>query len=184
MIYGWFRKLPALRALDVAIVALLLGMAIGRVGDVINGEHFAKASSLPWAVRYTNLNSPSVISHPVCGLTPTTTSVEDLCAQHPAVAYEMLGDLLIIGLAFVAMRYGRRDGLAFFGALLLYGLMRFGVSELRIDSRVIFAGLTTPQVTSLFVIPAGLLGLVFVWLRGESEEPARAPPVSRPVPAR
>src|SRR4029077_523384 len=45
LIYGLFRKLPVLRGLDVAIIGLLLGMAIGRIGDIINGEHFAKVSS-------------------------------------------------------------------------------------------------------------------------------------------
>ena len=182
LIYGWFRKLPGLRALDVAMIALLLGMAIGRVGDVINGEHFAKASSLPWAVRYTNLNSPSVLAHPQCGLDPALRiSVDDLCAQHPAVAYEMFGDLLIIGVGFLILRFVARDGMAFFAALLLYALMRFGVSELRIDSRVIIAGLSTPQVTSLFLIPVGVLGLIYCWFRGESAEPAPATPVPRPA---
>ena len=33
------------------------GQAIGRAGDFINGEHFAKATDLPWAFRYTNPNT-------------------------------------------------------------------------------------------------------------------------------
>ena len=180
-IYVWFRKLPILRGFDVAIIGLLIGMAIGRVGDLINGEHFAKVSSLPWSVRYTDLNSPSVLAHPECGLTPATPSLSDLCAQHPAVGYEMVGDLLIIGIAFLVLRFFRRDGLAFFGAMLLYALMRFGVSELRIDSEVIFAGLTTPQVTSLFVIPVAAIGVIWTWLRGNSAAPVPAP--SPPAPA-
>jgi phosphatidylglycerol:prolipoprotein diacylglycerol transferase len=181
-IYVWFRKLPILRGFDVAIIGLLTGMAIGRIGDLINGEHFAKVSSLPWAVRYTNLNSPSVIAHPQCGLTPANTIVSNLCAQHPAVAYEMIGDLLIIGLAFLVLRYFRRDGVAFFGAMLLYSLMRFWVSELRIDSRVIIWGLTTPQVTSLFITPVATIGFVWALLRGESAEPEPAPPLTRAQP--
>lgn len=180
-IYVWFRKLPILRGFDVAIIGLLTGMAIGRIGDLINGEHFAKVSSLPWAIRYTNLNSPSVIAHPTCGLTPATPSLSDLCAQHPAVGYEMIGDLLIIGLAFLVFRYVGKDGVAFFSCMLAYSLMRFWVSELRIDSRVIIWGLTTPQVTSLFITPAATIGFVWVLLRGPTAEPAPAP-VLRPQP--
>ncbi|MDP3769101.1 MAG: prolipoprotein diacylglyceryl transferase, partial [Dehalococcoidia bacterium] len=56
LVYGWIRKLPLRRALDGASAGLILGMAIGRIGDLINGEHFAETSSLPWAVRYTHLN--------------------------------------------------------------------------------------------------------------------------------
>ena len=65
----------------------------------------------------------------------------------------------------------RRDGLAFFGFIFLYSLMRFGVSELRLDSREILAGLTTPQVTALFLIPMALAGLIWAWLRPGSGEP-------------
>lgn len=183
--YAWFRKLPIRRGLDGAAFGLLLGMAIGRIGDLINGEHFAEPSSLPWAVRYTDLNNPSVLSHPQCGLDPVfRISTEDLCAQHPAVGYEMIGDLLIIGLLFLILRFVRRDGVAFFGAVLLYSLMRFGVSELRIDSREIIAGLTTPQVTALFLIPISVLGLAYSWWRAESEEPSATPsPSAAPAPA-
>jgi phosphatidylglycerol:prolipoprotein diacylglycerol transferase len=178
--YGIYRKLPLLRGLDVAAFGLILGMAIGRIGDIINGEHFAEVSSLPWAVRYTHVDSPSVLAHPQCGLGQVFgLPVAELCAQHPAVAYEMIGDLLIFGLLFFALRFVRRDGAAFFGMLLLYSLMRFGVSELRLDSREVIAGLTTPQVTALFIIPSSLAGLVYIWRR-PGPEPA---PTPAPLPA-
>jgi phosphatidylglycerol:prolipoprotein diacylglycerol transferase len=172
LVYVWFRKLPMRRALDVSAFGALLGMAVGRIGDIINGEHFAKASSLPWAVRYTNLHSPSVVNHPQCALDPLTLQVP--CAQHPAVAYEMIGDLLILGLLFLILRFARKDGVVFFSFLLLYSLMRFGVSELRLDSRVIIAGLTTPQVTALFVIAISLVGFLYVWRQPAAEAPPAA----------
>ena len=177
--YAYFRKLNIRRGLDVASFGILLGMAIGRIGDLINGEHFAKASSLPWAVKYTNLNSPSAVSHPICGL-QFGVPIDQVCAQHPAVGYEMVGDLLLIGLLFLVLRFVRRDGVAFFSFLLFYSLMRFGVSELRLDSRVIIAGLTTPQVTALFVIPVGLIGLIYCLRQRQSEPPE---PVTAAVPA-
>ena len=37
--------------------------------------------------------------------------------------------------------------------MLLYSLMRFGLSYLRVDSREIIFDLTTPQVTALVLIP-------------------------------
>ena len=175
LVYGWIRKLPLRRGLDVAAVGLILGMGVGRIGDIINGEHFSKVSDLPWAVRYTHLNSPSVLNHPECGLNPIFgIQVKSLCAQHPAVAYEMIGDLLIFGLLLLLVRMGR-DGVAFFSMLLLYSLMRFGVSELRVDSREVIAGLTVPQVTALFLIPPSLIGLLYCWRRKESAPPVPAP---------
>lgn len=176
LIYGLFRRLPLRRGLDVASFGLVLGMAVGRIGDIINGEHFAKVSSLPWAVRYTNVNSPSVLNHPDCsiGVGAFGLQVGKLCAQHPAVAYEMIGDLLIFGLLFLLLRF-HRDGLVFFSFLLLYSLMRFGVSELRIDSREIIAGLTTPQVTALFIIPPSFIGVLYC-LRQKRAAPIEAAP--------
>ena len=183
LVYVWIRKLPLRRALDAAAFGMILGMAVGRIGDLINGEHFAEASSLPWAVRYTHLNSPSVISHPDCGLGQVFgVRIGELCAQHPAVGYEMLGDLLIFGLLFLVLRFSNRDGVTFFAMLALYSFMRFGVSELRLDSREIFAGLTTPQVTSLFMIPFSLAGLIYSWRRRTSDAPAAAAP-AEPAPA-
>jgi phosphatidylglycerol:prolipoprotein diacylglycerol transferase len=181
--YCFFRKLPLRRAADVAAFGALSGMAIGRIGDLINGEHFAEASSLPWAVRYTNIHSPST-QHPLCGLDPVFRPTPDnFCAQHPAVGYEMVGDLLILGLLFLILWYVKRDGVAFFSFMLLYALMRFGVSELRIDSRTVIAGLTTPQVTALFLIPPSLIGLAYCWLQGPSRAPSRPAPAPSPAPA-
>lgn len=177
-IYGWFRKLPLRRGLDVASFGLVLGMAVGRIGDLINGEHFAKVSDLPWAIRYTDLNSPSVLGHPQCGLNPIFgVDTARLCAQHPAVGYEMLGDLLILGMLFLLLRF-HRDGLIFFSFMLLYALVRFGVSELRLDSREIIAGLTTPQVTALFLIPPSLIGVLYSWRQKEAKPPAAAAPAT------
>ncbi|MEX0785213.1 MAG: prolipoprotein diacylglyceryl transferase [Dehalococcoidia bacterium] len=160
LVYGWLRKIPLRRGLDVAAFGAILGMAIGRIGDLINGEHFSEVSSLPWAVRYTNLNSPSVLGHPQCGIDPLFgIDTSQLCAQHPAVGYEMVGDLLIFGLLFLILRMIQKDGVIFFSFILLYSLMRFGVSELRLDSEDVFAGLSTPQVTALGLIPIALAGL-------------------------
>ncbi len=98
--YGWIRKLPITRGLDAAGFGLLLGMGIGRIGDLINGEHVAKASSLPWATEYTNPASPSFTYGPT----------------HPATTYEMIGDFLIIGImAFLfAKLWQHRPGITFF----------------------------------------------------------------------
>ena len=89
--YGLIRKLPITRGLDAAAFGLLLGMAVGRIGDLINGEHVAKSSGLPWATEYTNPASPSFTYGPT----------------HPATTYEMIGDVLIIGIMAFLFEIGR-----------------------------------------------------------------------------
>src|SRR2546426_119610 len=65
-------------------VRLLLGQAIGRIGDVINGEHHGLhvPEGAPWAVTYVH---PNPLGEP--GV-----------PNHLAVGYEMLWDLFIYGL--------------------------------------------------------------------------------------
>jgi phosphatidylglycerol:prolipoprotein diacylglycerol transferase len=169
VIYGWFRKMPILRGLDAAGFGILLGMAIGRIGDIINGEHVAKASSLPWAVEYTHPSSPSFTFGPT----------------HPATAYELIGDLLIMGIMWIIFTRVWRHwpGVTFFTGLILYSAMRFGVSYLRIDSgincpnnvgcpeHVIKNWMTFPQVVSTITFFIGVAGLAWTVLRGPQPEP-------------
>jgi phosphatidylglycerol:prolipoprotein diacylglycerol transferase len=177
--YCFIRKLSILRGLDAAVFGGALGLAIGRIGDIINGEHFADVSSLPWALQYTHRNSPSFTSHPECsignapGFDPSA-----VCAQHPAVAYEMLGDLMILGVLYLLLRYVRVDGVIAFSFMLLYSLMRFGLSYLRVDSREIIFDLTTPQVTALVLIPISVLGIIWCLLRRPREAAGRTTPSS------
>jgi len=131
----------------------LLGMGVGRIGDFINGEHIAKVSDLPWAVTYSHPNSPSFARAP----------------QHPAVAYEMIGDLVILGILAFLWRRQPKTGVIFASAFLLYSVMRFFVSFLRIDSKEPLLGLTTPELTAVIVGPLAALVLLFFLLRREPE---------------
>lgn len=174
--YGLIRKMPIMRGLDAAVFGLLLGMGTGRIGDLINGEHVGKASSLPWAVEYTNINSPAY----------------QFGATHPAATYEMIGDVLIIGiigLVFVKL-WQTRPGVTFFSGLVLYSAMRFGVSYLRIDSglncpnigpgiecpeTVIKNWMSFPQVVSMVLFFIGSAGLIWTLARKpETSLPAAA----------
>src|SRR5207248_9534105 len=44
--YAYRKHLPIRRISDGAALGLLVGQAVGRVGDFVNGEHWAKATSL------------------------------------------------------------------------------------------------------------------------------------------
>jgi phosphatidylglycerol:prolipoprotein diacylglycerol transferase len=163
-IYGLRNHLPARAGADAAAFGMLLGLAVGRIGDLINGEHISKVSDLPWAVTYSHPESPSF----------------GRLAQHPATTYELLGDLVILGiLAFLWRRADLKPGVIFALAFLLYAIMRFAVSYLRIDSEEPLIGLTTPQLVSVIVIPiAALLAVVFS--RREAEPASERRDTSRP----
>jgi len=175
--YAAWRRLPRRLAMaDVAALGAIIGMAVGRIGDVINGEHFSKTTDWPIGVLYTNPNSPSY---------PRFTAVTPQLAQHPVVAYELVGDLMIFVALFVLYRVLKRDGIVFWAWVFLYGAMRFGLSFLREDN-LIFAGLRMAQLIALGAMIIAPLGVAYILLprrrmaaRSERRRLARQRP-SRP----
>ncbi|HLA17911.1 MAG TPA: prolipoprotein diacylglyceryl transferase, partial [Dehalococcoidia bacterium] len=136
--YAIVSRLPNIpEAADIASMGGIIGMAVGRIGDVINGEHFAKSTDLPWGVSYTNTNSPSYLYFGG----PDTV-------QHPAVGYELLGDLVIFALLVLVYGRVRRSGVTFFSWMLLYGALRLGVSFFRLDD-IVWLGLRTAQLIAI-----------------------------------
>jgi phosphatidylglycerol:prolipoprotein diacylglycerol transferase len=174
--YTTWRRLPRVAAMaDVAAMGGIIGMAVGRIGDIINGEHFAKTTDWPVGVLYTNPDSPSY---------PRFTAVTPQLAQHPVVGYELVGDLLIFVALFVLYRLLKRDGMVFWTWVFLYGAMRFGLSFLR-DDDIIFAGLRMAQLIALGAMIIAPLGMAYMLLptrRGPSRAERRR--LARQTPGR
>ena len=134
--YARVKKFPVAGFTDLAAMGMILAQAIGRIGDIINGEHISSATSLPWGVVYTHPYSPGF------GLPPV----------HPAVGYEFLMDLLIFGLLWILRRRVRPEGSLFLIYLTVYSAGRFFLSFLRLDSNTVLLSLNQPQWISLLVL--------------------------------
>jgi phosphatidylglycerol---prolipoprotein diacylglyceryl transferase len=151
-IYAWRRGFSIPKLLDVGALGLILGMAIGRLGDIINGEHHGTPADLPWSVSYTHPNTLGEPNLPV----------------HLAVGYEMLLDLLIFGL-LVAL-WGRlpRPGMLFWLFAALYSFGRFFIQFFRVDTPFL-ANLSQAQVLSFLVGAAAVWALVYLYARSRRE---------------
>lgn len=136
VLFARIRAFPLAAYTDLAALGLILAQAVGRIGDVINGEHVSKGTSLAWGVVYTHPNSPSY------GLPPS----------HPAVGYELLMDLLIFGVLWKLRGRVRPDGTIFLLYLVAYSVGRFFLSFLRLDSYTVLLGLNQAQWLSLIVL--------------------------------
>ena len=136
IVFARIKKFPAAAYIDQIAPGLILAQAIGRIGDIINGEHISKTTSLPWGVVYTHPDSPGY------GLAPV----------HPAVAYELLMDLFILGLLWKLRGRFQPDGTLFAVYLVLYSVGRFFLSFLRLDSNTVFLSLNQPQWICLLVL--------------------------------
>ena len=121
---------------DIAAPAVLFSMAIGRIGDIINGEHFAKATGLPWGIVYSNPASPG-FGRP---------------ASHPAVVYELLFDLVLLAAIWPLRNRLRPHGMFFVLYGGLYSVGRFFLSFLRVEFNQYFFDLNQAQIVALIVI--------------------------------
>ena len=160
--YVWARrsKFSFWKIIDAGGGAAMIGLAIGRIGDVINGEHHGSPTNLPWGVEYVNPN----------------TLGEPGRVVHPEVAYEMVLCLLNLGaLLPVHQRLKARLpdgvlGLIYFG---IYAAGRFFLSFLRTDPSV-FLGLRQAQLASAAVVLVAII-VAPVLFRRASRAAAPAP---------
>src|SRR5438477_4734812 len=164
-LYAWRKGLNVARLADVAAPPLILGMAIGRIGDIINGEHHgAHATGFPLGVVYTNPNTLGEIGVPV----------------HLAVGYELVMDLVIFaGLVWLAggvvrrsngrLRFGwrprlPRDGMVFWTYQGVYSVGRFFIQFYRQDTPFAL-GLSQAQLLSVLTAMVAIWALVFQYQR-------------------
>ena len=171
--FGKLKHLSIGRLADVTAPALLIAQAIGRIGDIINGEHLAKATDLPWGFIYSHGGSLANRHH-------------GLIASHPAVAYELIYDLVVLGVLWKLRGRLAPPGMLFALYGMLYALGRFFNQFLRRDKEW-FAGLQEAHVISLIVmaITVGILASRVRWVRREDlpqqqeQIPRRARPRSK-----
>ncbi|MBN1858561.1 prolipoprotein diacylglyceryl transferase [Candidatus Bipolaricaulota bacterium] len=126
------------RLTDALAPSLILGQAIGRIGNLMNGDAFGLPTSLPWGIRFP-AESPAGRAFPNQ-------------ATHPTMIYEMMGNLAIFSLLwFVLRKRGYRDGFVTALYFSLYSLVRFLVSFVRADS-LWLGSFRIAQVVSLALI--------------------------------
>jgi phosphatidylglycerol:prolipoprotein diacylglycerol transferase len=147
-IYAYRHNLSIPRLLDICGNALILGMAIGRLGDVVNGEHHGSATNGWWSVVYTH---PQTLGEP--GV-----------AVHLAVGYELIWDMLIFAVCtwLLYKRYLPRDSMVFTTMIALYSAGRVVVQFFRLDQPFIF-GMSQAQFASFAVGAVAVWILVYQW---------------------
>lgn len=144
--YAAWKRFPARKLLDLSAPGLILAQAVGRIGDLINGEHFSTASSLPWAVVYTHPASPGYGRPP----------------SHPAVGYEMLADFALFGLLWALRGRLVPEGSLFAVYAAVYAAIRLALSFLRLDSATVALGINQQGWISMVVF-AGAAVFLMLW---------------------
>jgi prolipoprotein diacylglyceryl transferase len=129
--------------LDAAAPALLVGQAIGRIGNYFNQELFGGPTTLPWGLEIDPAHRPAAYAH-------TATF-------HPTFLYELIWN---IALAAILVRLGRRRAIRAPGLFALYvagySLGRMGEELLRVDPAHHILGLRLNFFVASLLFAAGI----------------------------
>jgi len=158
LLYMRWRKLPPFIYLDGIGLGLLLGQAIGRIGNFINQELYGPPTTLPWGLR---IDADHRVS-PYNDLNKYPDSVR----FQPLFLYELLWDALGFAvLLWVSRRFEKRlrDGDLFLLYLIWAPLGRFFIEFLRTDSWF-FPG-TPFNVVHLLTAAAVIAASIALYLR-------------------
>jgi phosphatidylglycerol:prolipoprotein diacylglycerol transferase len=178
-------KLDFVAGLDSAAIGLPLGIVIGRVGDLIIGDHLGKPTSWFFAFKYAGGN----LSGYDCTGTSCTTVLHggrtQVITRAGATLYDSTFHAIAHGVGvhqtafydyFIAMglvvflvylnRRPRRRGVLIATFALWYGTGRIITDFLRVENR--FLGLTGSQWSSVAVVAVCLFVLVRMALRPSS----------------
>jgi phosphatidylglycerol:prolipoprotein diacylglycerol transferase len=149
-------KRLSVRYLDSIAVGLPLGIAIGRIGDVINGEHYGPATTFFLGVRNTHPEA-DVPSHDV--------------AYHSGGLYEVLIGATVFAIVWPLRRRLRRPTMVVWSVIALLAAGRFVEFFVRSDSATVALGLETAQWTSLALIAFAAAGAAIT--RRKLSQPVR-----------
>lgn len=164
-IYAWQNRL-SISHLDSLAAGFPLGMAVGRLGDVINGEHYGPATNLPWGFRYT---------HP-----DAAVPSPDIAYQSGA-AYEVLLALGMLAVLWPMRRRFRVPGTLLAATVALYAAGRFLIFFAIRDTDVVAFGLRQAQLTSLGLVAVAAVGGWWLWRR-RIPTASKDGPTPNPIP--
>ncbi len=188
--------------LDMAGPGLLIGQAIGRLGNFINQELYGPPTTLPWGIPIEASNRLAQFR-----------SLPETTRFHPTFAYEMLWNFAAAGLLlWLSRRYEKelKPGTLFAGWLILAGVGRTWIEFFRPDQpKIPELGISYSAVIAALMALTGAMMLMarykavsFAFAEGWGEEyritspavpqvagatsltPKRKPAVRKTMPAR
>ncbi|MDY5153070.1 prolipoprotein diacylglyceryl transferase [Actinobaculum suis] len=149
-------KVRLLPAGDALAPGLLIGQAIGRLGNWFNQELYGRPTDLPWGLEIDAAHMPP-------GMAPGTTF-------HPTFLYELLWCLVGAGvLVWLEKRFHLVAGQCFAAYIMVYTAGRLWIETLRIDPANTILGLRLNVWTAIGVFLLGLFLLIYLRRRYQND---------------
>lgn len=153
-------KLPLWTTCDLFAPGIALGHAIGRLGCLMAGCCYGRATDVPWGITFTNTLAASNVGTPL------------EIALHPTQIYEAVAELIVLAILLAGERRWRLfPGRTFWTYLLLYPTARFMIEFYRGDPRgMVFGTLPTSQFVSVLIVPVSIVMLVLLSRRSHGDD--------------
>ncbi len=132
------KKIPILKALDLVVPFMALGQAIGRIGCLLNGCCYGRASSFG---IYFPIHNEVLL---------------------PTQIYSSIALILIYIFLRKFQWYNKIDGVVFFLYILLYSIKRFFIEFLRGDTILVFDGITLFQSFCLLLSLVSIFAILIL----------------------
>jgi 16S rRNA (cytosine1402-N4)-methyltransferase/phosphatidylglycerol:prolipoprotein diacylglycerol transferase len=126
-IFTRIKKISFWETADIVAPSIIIGQAIGRWGNFVNGEAHGGPTNLPWGI------------------------LVDGARVHPTFLYESLWNLGVFLILVLYRRKKKANGEIFLLYGVLYSLGRFWIEGMRTDS-LWFMGMRAAQLISLAII--------------------------------
>ncbi|RNE49759.1 prolipoprotein diacylglyceryl transferase [Corynebacterium alimapuense] len=166
-----YRKVPLGPFADAVAPGIILGQAIGRLGNWFNQEIYGRPTDLPWALDIFYRVDESGAFAPVTG----RSTGEIIASVHPTFLYELLWNLLICGLLLWAdRRFRLGHGRVFALYVAGYTLGRFWIELMRDDAATMIFDQRVNTWVSLFAFIAAVI--IFFLLPKGRETPEEVNP--------
>jgi phosphatidylglycerol:prolipoprotein diacylglycerol transferase len=149
------RGLDAWLIADILAPAIAIGQAVGRWGCFAAGCCYGKATTVPWAVTFTDPRAERYTGVPLG--TPL----------HPTQLYLSAANIVLFLILIGTAARKRFDGQVFLLYLIFYPIIRGSLEFFRGDPRGEVLGLSTSQAIG---IPALALGLILYVMRSRAEK--------------
>ena len=141
-IYLKKHDIPVLDFADTVCPSVILGQAVGRIANFMNGDAFGHPTGGDFGLLYPN----TTLAYATYGDQPLW----------PAEVWECQGDILIFVVLLWYLSFRHAKGTAFCLYIMLYAVLRFFLENFRGDYGTLAFGLKSAQLTSIaaFVIAA------------------------------
>ena len=126
---------------DIVVIPAVLALALGRMGNFLNGELYGKITNVPWAVKFQNAEG----------------------FRHPSQIYESLKNFFIFFTLWIIKNKNLPKGFLFWSFVTLYGILRFTIEyffrEPISPLGFLILNLTVTNISNIIMFIVGLIML-------------------------